>query len=145
MKEIQSKGNIGHIYILSNPALDGIIKIGHTKKSHPELRATELSSSTSIPLPFKLECSWLVENPGSREALIHRNLAPCRVSKDREFFKITPLEAEKRINTLLYGCEQAYRQQFESIALLYRKYPESFKGAEDFIKKIESVLRNWPA
>lgn len=139
------KGKIGHVYILSNPALDGIIKIGHTKRVDPELRAAELSSSTSIPLPFKVEVSWLVENPELCESKIHRHLDFCRVSKDREFFRISHDDAERKINLLLYGCEQAFRQQLESISNLYRKYPKSFKSAENFVLKIEEVLRSWPA
>jgi hypothetical protein len=134
------KGKIGHVYLLSNPALVGIIKIGHTKRVDVELRASELSSSTSIPLPFQIVCSWLVENPLECEMRIHNRLAFCRISKDREFFRINSDEAEKHVNLLLYGTEAALRPQLESMVVLYRKYPDSFRQADALISKIEAQL-----
>lgn len=134
------KGDIGHVYLLSNPALGGIVKIGHTKKVEAQLRATELSASTSIPLPFKVECSWLVEHPASCESRIHKRLAFCRVSKDREFFQIDPAEAEKHIDLLLYGTEESLQAQLESMVSLYRKYPDSFTKADSLLAKLEALL-----
>ena len=136
------KGDIGHVYLLSNPALGGIVKIGHTKKVEAELRAAELSASTSIPLPFKVESSWLVEHPAACESRIHRRLSFCRVSKDREFFQIVPEEAENHINQLLYGTEDALRAQLGSMVSLYRKYPDSFAKADKLIAKLEALISN---
>ena len=138
------KDDIGHIHLLSNPALSGIIKIGHTKKADVQIRADELSSSTSIPLPFKVECSWLVEHPASFELRIHRHLKFCRISRDREFFKIDTAEAEKQINFLLYGNKESFQAELESIIYLYRKYPKSFKESDIFVSKIDSFLKEHP-
>lgn len=44
----------GHVYILSNPSMPGIYKIGSTKH-HPAERARDLSSHTGVPTPFKVE------------------------------------------------------------------------------------------
>ena len=139
------KDNIGHVYLLSNPCLGGIIKIGHTKRVEAELRAVELSASTSIPLPFKVECSWLVENPSSLEGRIHIKLAPYRVSKDREFFRMSVSEAEQAINNVLFGTSetsQVLLHQLSMMTALYRKYPESFKPIDGLVKEIETIVRN---
>ena len=137
------KADIGHVYLLSNPALAGLLKIGHTKKAEVNIRVKELSSSTSIPLPFSVEDSWLVENPMQWELRIHSRLAFCRVAKDREFFKIETSEAQAHINKMIYGTDD----QFESAILgmrnlvsLYRKYPTSFKNSKEHIQKVEAIL-----
>ena len=45
----------GIIYLLSNPAMPGILKIGKTTKEDVKLRMKELYSS-GVPLPF--ECLY---------------------------------------------------------------------------------------
>jgi len=137
------RGNLGHVYLLSNPALVGIVKIGYTNKVDASIRAVELSASTSIPLPFVVESSWLVENPAQWESRIHTRLAFCRVSRDREFFRIDTSEAEKHINLLLHGTDdlgEAVIREIRSMASLYRKYPDSFKHADTLVAKIEQIL-----
>ena len=139
------KENIGYIYLLSNPALAGIIKVGHTKRADVSIRAQELSSSTSIPLPFVIECSWLVESPSDWEARIHARLAFCRVARDREFFRIETSEAEAHINRLIHGTEEPIETvilEMKSLVNLYRKFPNSFKKTDELFSKVEAILTN---
>jgi len=136
-------GNLGHIYLLSNPAFGGIVKIGFTSKVEASIRAAELSASTSVPLPFVVESSWLVENPSQWEARIHSRLSFCRVSRDREFFRIDVSEADKYINLLMHGTEnvtEAIFCEIRSMVSLYRKYPSSFKYADALVEEIEEAL-----
>ncbi|WP_150724749.1 GIY-YIG nuclease family protein [Pseudomonas fluorescens] len=135
--------SIGYVYLLSNPALEGIIKIGHTKRADVSIRAEELSSSTSIPLPFVIEGSWLVENPSQWEARIHARLAFCRVAKDREFFRIDTSEAEAHIYSLIYGTKdrtEAIVLEMKSLVALYRKFPAAFKNSDELVAKVENAL-----
>lgn len=53
--------NIGYVYILRNPAMEGIFKIG--KADDVQKRINELSSSTGVPMPFECEFAMKVENP----------------------------------------------------------------------------------
>jgi|GEM_PF-6260865 len=76
----------GYIYILSNPSMNGILKIGKTTR-HPNERMNELHT-TGVPTPFVLEFSILVPNCDVTENKIHGLLNFCRVQKNREFFKI---------------------------------------------------------
>lgn len=76
----------GFIYILSNESLPGVYKIGLTTRQ-PEQRVNELSKSTSIPTPFKLEGAWHSNDLAETESQIHKHLANERVSEQREFFK----------------------------------------------------------
>lgn len=78
----------GIIYAMTNPAMPGLIKIGHSTHLNVGKRAAELSANTGVPLPFESEISIPVEYPKEREAEIHKRLARYRVSQDREFFRI---------------------------------------------------------
>lgn len=83
----------GIVYVLTNPAMPGLIKIGHSTHLNVEKRAAELSANTGVPLPFEGDFSVPVEYPRQREADIHTRLAQYRVSPDREFFRIEYLNA----------------------------------------------------
>ncbi len=74
-----------YIYILSNPSMSGLIKIGKTTTS-PDKRMSELHS-TGVPMPFVLEFSAEVEDCTASERAAHLALQEYRVSKSREFFR----------------------------------------------------------
>ena len=73
-----------YIYVLTNPCMPGLVKIGWTAGS-PETRAKHLSSDIGVPMPFKV--AWARE-VGSRaiKRLAHDKLARCRRNIRREFF-----------------------------------------------------------
>ena len=77
----------GFVYILDNPSLEGMVKIGATTKK-PSKRCLELSSSTSIPTPFNIVYSQPSMNPFKVESIVHTILDEYRVNKNREFFKV---------------------------------------------------------
>lgn len=80
---------MGYIYILSNPAMPGLLKIGRTDRDTPQ-RAKELSSSTGVPIDFKIEHTFEVFDSAKSERDIHAFLEKLgfRVNKNREFFEI---------------------------------------------------------
>lgn len=50
------------IYVLTNDAMPGLIKIGRTSGESVERRVAELSRATGVPLPFKVACcatNWI--------------------------------------------------------------------------------------
>ena len=49
---VPAPGKAGYLYILSNPSLGNIIKIGKTTRDPARDRISELSAATSIPTPF---------------------------------------------------------------------------------------------
>ncbi|OQY75918.1 MAG: hypothetical protein B6D44_00600 [Ignavibacteriales bacterium UTCHB2] len=79
----------GYIYILSNPVMSGLIKIGYTLRD-VQSRVKELSSSTSIPVPFEIEYYCLTRDVEELEKEIHFRLGKYR-QNGSEFFTI-PLE-----------------------------------------------------
>ena len=84
----------GYIYILSNPAMSGLLKIGFTVRD-VQSRVQELSSSTSIPAPFEIEYYCLTRDVEEIEKEVHYRLGKYRQS-GKEFFTI-PLELAVKI------------------------------------------------
>ncbi|MEF1229172.1 GIY-YIG nuclease family protein, partial [Vibrio fortis] len=128
------KIDIGYVYLLSNPAMPGMVKIGFTC-GETEKRVAELSSSTSVPLPFVMEYEVFVESPQKYEVMIHAKLKKYRVSACREFFNIDANDAIKCINKTIYGTEKELDATIKGIKELIRlaeKYPNRFKNKTNF-------------
>ncbi|WP_431810016.1 GIY-YIG nuclease family protein [Jejubacter sp. L23] len=76
----------GWVYILSNPCMPGLLKVGMTTTS-PEMRAKEISSATGVPDKFLVEASYFSDDPRGDEARIHAALNDYRINSGREFFR----------------------------------------------------------
>jgi hypothetical protein len=85
----------GIIYILTNPAMPGIVKIGKTSREI-ETRLSELYS-TGVPVPFECVFAGKVSDIDKVEKAFHLAFAPYRINPKREFFHI---EAEQAIAML---------------------------------------------
>lgn len=75
-----------NIYVMSNPAMPGLVKIGGSICA--EARAEQLSLNTAIPHPFRVEYSQPVHEGRETEALAHLALDEERVNPAREFFRV---------------------------------------------------------
>lgn len=74
----------GYVYILSNPSMPGIIKIGKTTR-HVDVRANELYQ-TGVPTPFKVEHQVYSPDCGDLEFTMHGQMKEFRLNAAREFF-----------------------------------------------------------
>ena len=95
----------GLVYILTNPCLEGWVKIGMTERNDIERRLQELNAPTNIPLSFRCYAVYEVENPAMVEENIHSIIDQVDGSlhareqldngrmREREFFKISPKRA----------------------------------------------------
>ena len=88
-----------YVYALSNPSIPNILKIGFTGK-HPETRAQEISRSTGVPEPYVVEYAFKCHDGHNMEREVHKELNYCRVSSDREHFRINLDEAKKIITRI---------------------------------------------
>jgi len=89
----------GIIYILSNPSMHGLLKIGYTTKSL-QARVVELNNATGIPTAFAVEAFFEVDGPETLERRIHEVLKGYRVRKQREFFKMERGDAIKIVGEI---------------------------------------------
>jgi hypothetical protein len=60
----------GYIYIMINPSMEGLVKIGKTTRE-PEFRAKELSQATGVATPFYVAFSIFVVDCHSAEEFVH--------------------------------------------------------------------------
>ncbi len=79
----------GYIYVLMNPSMPNLVKIGKTTRNSEE-RAKELSSTTGVPTPFVVAYDDYFKSCSEAELHIHSTLEHqgYRVSISREFFEI---------------------------------------------------------
>lgn len=74
---------MGFVYVMSNPCLPGIYKIGKTRNI--EKRKQQLSK-TSTPFPFVVEFYIESNSYDELESLVKLYLGNFRINKRREFF-----------------------------------------------------------
>jgi hypothetical protein len=77
--------SVGYIYILSNPAMPGLLKVGYTC-ANVDQRIKELTAPTAVPSAFVLEHFRLTKDVEEVETLVHTELTNYRLSDSREFF-----------------------------------------------------------
>lgn len=97
--ETSIESDAGTIYIASNAAMPGLLKIGYTTREIGT-RISELSAATGVPNPFKLEWTMPVERSAKEiEGLVHSSLRSKRAGK--EFFRLS-------LETAQDACQSAY-------------------------------------
>jgi hypothetical protein len=77
------------VYVLTNPAMPGFVKIGKTLLEDVGQRLAQLYT-TGVPSPFELAFACNVQNADDVERALHRAFAPNRANPKREFFNIEP-------------------------------------------------------
>ncbi len=81
------------VYLLTNPAMPGLVKIGKTSKPDVKKRMGQLYS-TGVPLPFDCALAMEVEDAVAVEKAFHAAFVPNRINSKREFFEINVAQAE---------------------------------------------------
>ena len=85
--EAEALTGSGAVYVLINPSMKGLLKIGKTKRN-AEDRAAEISVGTGVPTEFVVAYEEPFQDSDKAELLIHDKLANFRVSPNREFFRM---------------------------------------------------------
>lgn len=79
----------GFVYILTNEAMPGFVKIGLTQQDDVADRVRQLDT-TSVPMPFEVHFAARVPDCRKLERTLHFVFGENRTRKNREFFKINP-------------------------------------------------------
>ena len=84
----------GIVYLLTNPCMPGLVKIGMTTQEDIEKRMKELYT-TGVPVPFECQfaCEVNKKDCAKIEKALHTAFEPQRINKNREFFKINVEQA----------------------------------------------------
>lgn len=128
----------GYLYILTNPSMPGLIKMGKTSR-RPEDRLQELSSATGVPTPFDLRHCVFVEDAGASEKKLHTlwEKQGHRTSNGREFFR---LPIEKAISDVNLEKTSITSSKQELRTLLDRGF-NLMKGSEETLKDLPQALQ----
>ena len=97
-KKIQiPKGMVGSqwVYVLTNPTMPGLCKIGFTKNK-PSERVKQINSGTGVAMDFVVEWAFPCFNAHDVEKQVHKYLEDngFRVNKNKEFFNVSVNEAK---------------------------------------------------
>src|SRR5690606_23349345 len=130
--------SIGFVYVLSNDAMPGIVKIGRTSRLSED-RAKDLFH-TGVPYPFDVVFRVVTSNPLGLEKEVHKQFKDKRVNPKREFFRITPEEAAQTILRL--------RQKVDGIENWTQKSPVLARAGDRLLLSMKAgqifVLGTYP-
>ena len=95
----------GIVYLLTNPVMPGLVKIGMTAQKDIDKRMKELYT-TGVPVPFECQFACKVKKGDCAkiEKALHKAFAPQRINANREFFRIQ-VEQAKAILELFHHTD----------------------------------------
>lgn len=134
---------MGYVYILTNRAMPGLIKIGSTLRDSRS-RARELQT-TGVPEPFEVAFEIFAENHEAVEREAHQQLSDFRVNTNREFFNY-PL---RQAITLLQGLDRPAHQPNSAFVAesifqrLITAYPDWMRSSIVDVRIVQTEERVW--
>jgi len=96
-RDVSSQG-AGSVYVLVNPQIYNLVKIGYTRQD-VEDRARQLSG-TGVPGNWEVAHETEARRPEHLEEKVHRKLSEQRIQENREFFRVDPEEAARVIEKM---------------------------------------------
>lgn len=133
--------NSGYVYILTNESMEGLIKIGKTKRDS-QSRARELQD-TGVPTPFHVAFEIFCDDCDSVEKDIHEKLDQYRVRSNREFFKYSLDNAIAMLQGSGKTIEEYEYSAMDITAYLMKKYPTWMRTDILSIRIIQRKERVW--
>jgi hypothetical protein len=97
----------GFVYILFNPCMPGLLKIGCTNRS-PNERARELSNPTGVPDDFRVLAYFELEDFQHWERKIHTDFDRLRFNPSREFFRVSVPDLKRIMDSLMTVADSYY-------------------------------------
>src|SRR5438094_705872 len=127
-----NRRSTGHVYVLSNPAMPGLCKIGRARDVGTRRRA--LSVGTMVPDDFIIEAVYASDDPDRLERHIHMYFVNFRYNERKEFFKINIDRVRRYISfNGGYDADNCFWTSFPSQPLS----PRSWRGDSQQIKFCE--------
>ena len=119
------------VYVLTNPAMPGIVKIGMTDRPDAQFRMSELYT-TGVPLPFDCVIAREIEDRDAVEIerALHTAFGPNRINPSREFFELEPEQVEVLLR-VMRGRDVTPRTADESTQIL----PDDWEASSAFKRR----------
>lgn len=143
----ENKIKQGWVYVLTNPEMKGIVKIGQTQSSVEE-RAKQLYT-TGVPQPYQIFYQCFFQNCEQAEKQVHEFLKKYRVKEnnaDREFFRVSPEMAMQVVDRFFY--QEKFAQYDQRIQHLEKENGEKGKmiqNLKDNITEQHQVIKDLKA
>ena len=119
------------VYILTNPWMPDLIKIGRTDKTIDQ-RVKELSSHAGVPTKFLCYCCCVVKDNNDIEKRLHKGLGGRRANLRREFFEMLPEQAQ----TLLIGyASKVLIRDYHKVTASRKKQSPAPKKKKNSVKE----------
>jgi len=144
--------SFGYVYVMSNPSMPGLYKIGFTTRPMEERLQEANQPNTWIPTPFLLEFAKFVVNPEQKELTIHKILTKDRVNPKREFFRVE-LDQVKLLFDLMDTTQVLEPEPDAEMRLIGDEvlrlfldtfiYPSTFQDEAVSWQKIEACFKTW--
>lgn len=118
------------VYVLTNPAMPSLVKIGKTTQQEVDDRMKQLYG-TGVPVPFDCAFACRVRDAAEVEKALHLAFGASRINPNREFFRVEP---ERVIAILKLLKVDDVTQQFEAtiesdVAAVDRQSAQTLKEA----------------
>ena len=88
------------VYVLTNPAMPGLAKIGITREQDITSRMNQLYT-VGVPVPFECEFACVVSDSAKVEKALHFAFGDSRVNPKREFFRVDPAKVRAILELLM--------------------------------------------
>lgn len=124
----------GIVYVLTNEAMPGIVKIGRTSGDTVERRVAELSRATGVPLPFRVAVARRVHDAVKVEKALHVAFGRERVNPAREFFSIEPFRLIELLNAFP-GSDLTPETEAAAEREVKKEEPRAYEAERSFEQK----------
>ncbi len=124
----------GIVYVLTNEAMPGIVKIGRTSGDTVERRVAELSRATGVPLPFRVAVARRVHDAVKVEKALHVAFGRERVNPAREFFSIEPFRLIELLNAFP-GTDLTPETEAAAEREVKKEEPRAYEAERSFEQK----------
>ena len=131
----------GHVYIVKNKAMPGIIKIGRAKNLSGRMKSL---SNSSLPQNFELVFSIFSDFSVAVEREAHVSLGAYRITPDREFFSCSEelaIETIERISSKISLNTKVFQEAEESAREVLKQNPKNVFKAIRFSEKPAEIHR----
>ena len=119
------------VYVLTNPAMPGMVKIGMTDRPDVQHRMGDLYT-TGVPLPFECAIAREIEDREAAEIerALHTAFGPNRVNRFREFFEVDPEQVEVLLR-VMPGRDVTPQAAAQSAEL----QPDDYEASSEFKRR----------
>jgi hypothetical protein len=129
------KTDSGIVYVLTNPAMPGMVKIGMCTNIDERLKTL---FTTNVPLPFDPVCACKVDDRRKVEKALQEAFEPDRVHPKREFYSIDPKRAIGLLKLLGTDITKEFADEIS------KDLSEDDKTAEENFERFEKLRQKRP-